>query len=294
MIKTSAPLTDPCFAEVTVPRSEVTVPCSQRATVTGPAATLLQFTALACTLLASGNALAGAATFAQTNVQYLTSNQYEYIYFNPAKGGLDSRTESAAVMTIEHVNEWKYGDNFLFIDVTNPDRSTDDLSTGYYGEFSPRFSLGKISGKGVGTGLVKDVLVTTTAEIGQGFRNYLYGVALDLNLPNTPVFQINYYARNEVTKPNADMGSQVTLVWLKPFAVGNVAMSFEGFFDYAWGMDHVEDNIITAPRLLVDLGQFWNTPGMLQAGIEYQIWRNKFGIDGIDEDVVQAMVKWIW
>ncbi len=240
------------------------------------------------------DAMAGAATFAQTNIQYLNSDSYEYIYFNPAKGALDSTQESAAIITIEHVNEWKYGDNFLFVDITNPDRDAGDIGTGLYGELSPRFSLGKISGKGVGTGLVKDVLVTTTAEIGQGFRNYLYGVAVDLNLPATPVFQINYYARNEVSKPGADMGSQVTLVWLKPFTLGGVAFSFEGFYDYAWGMDHVEDNIITAPRLLVDLGQFWDTPGILQAGIEYQIWRNKYGIDGIDEDVVQAMVKWIW
>jgi nucleoside-specific outer membrane channel protein Tsx len=207
---------------------------------------------------------------------------------------LDSTQESASVITIEHVNEWKYGDNFLFIDITNPDRSDGDFDTGYYGELAPRLSFGKISGKGVGTGLVKDVLLTSTAEIGQGFRNYLYGVAVDLNLPGTPVFQINYYARNEVSNPAADMGSQVTLVWLKPFTIGNLSFTFEGFYDYAWGMDHVEDNIITAPRLLLDLGQFWDTPGVLQAGIEYQIWRNKYGIDDIDEDVVQAMVKWVW
>lgn len=31
----------------------------------------------------------------------------------------------------------------------------------------------------------------------------------------------------------------------------------------------------------------------MQAGVECQIWRNKFGIDGVDEDVAQAMVKWI-
>jgi hypothetical protein len=28
-------------------------------------------------------------------------------------------------------------------------------------------------------------------------------------------------------------------------------------------------------------------------GIEYQIWRNKFGIRGVNEGVPQAMVKWI-
>ena len=71
-------------------------------------------------------------------------------------------------------------------------------------------------------------------------------------------------------------------------------MTFEGFFDYAWGNNPKEDNIITGPRLLIDVGKFFSSPGQLQAGVEYQIWRNKFGIDGVDEDVAQAMVKWIW
>jgi len=246
---------------------------------------LIRLGVLASLLFGYNQTMAGAATFSST--------AYESIYFNPAKGALDSTHESSTVMTIEHVNEWRYGDNFLFVDVTNPARSDDDFATGYYGEFSPRLSLGKISGKGTGTGLLKDVLVTTTAEIGQGFRNYLYGVAVDLNLPGTPVFQINYYARHEVSNPAADMGSQVTLVWIKPFAIGDLSFSFEGFYDYAWGMDHVEDNIITA-RLLMHLGKLWDHPGELMGGIEYQIWRNKYGIDDIDEDVVQAMVKWVW
>ena len=29
-------------------------------------------------------------------------------------------------------------------------------------------------------------------------------------------------------------------------------------------------------------------------GIEYQIWRNKYGLKDIDEDVAQAMIKWIF
>jgi hypothetical protein len=57
----------------------------------------------------------------------------------------------------------------------------------------------------------------------------------------------------------------------------------------------IRQSIITAPRLLVDVGDLVGFgAGKLQAGVEYQIWRNKFGIDDMDEDVAQAMVKWIW
>lgn len=244
-----------------------------------------RLTLLLAWLFWQGIAWAGAAQWSSTNAQYLYGDSYTNV-------GTDTEV-SASVITLEHVNGWKYGDNFFFVDITNADRGDAKLGTGYYGELSPRLSFNKISGKNLGVGIVKDILITTTAEIGTGFHNYLYGLAVDLTIPKTPVAQIHYYIRNEIG-PDKDLGSQVTLVWLTPFNIGGAAVTFEGFFDYAFDMEHVEDNIITAPRLLVDIGKTWGIEGILQAGIEYQIWRNKFGIDGIDEDVPQFMVKWIW
>ena len=239
------------------------------------------------------NGWAGSAQWSSTNIQYLYGDSYQSIFFNPATDSLDSFDVSASIITLEHVNGWKYGDNFYFVDITNPDKNDPITPTGYYGEISPRFSFGKMLGKELKFGIIKDVLITTTAEIGQGFHNYLYGIAVDLDIPKMPVAQINYYIRNEIG-PGKEAGQQITLVWLRPFSIGNSAWVFEGFFDYAFGMDHAEDNIITGPRLLMDLGKTWGAPDALQFGIEYQIWRNKFGIDGIDEDVPQVMMKWIW
>jgi nucleoside-specific outer membrane channel protein Tsx len=233
----------------------------------------------------TGVVWAGAAQWSSTNIQYLYGDSYTNV-------ANDSEV-SASIITLEHVNGWKYGDNFYFVDITNADRSGSKLGTGYYGEISPRFSFSKILNRDLSFGVFKDVLITTTAEIGNGFHNYLYGVAIDLNIPKTPVAQVNLYARNEIG-PGTDLGYQITLVWLTPFNIGNLSFAFEGFFDYAFDMDHVEDNIITAPRLMMDLGKLWGAPDMLQVGVEYQIWRNKYGIDGIDEDVPQLMVKWIW
>lgn len=235
-------------------------------------------------LLVNSTALAGSAVWSSTNIQYLYGTEYK----------LGDKTRS--IITLEHVNGWKYGDNFYFVDITNPTRTGDQTGTEFYGEISPRFSIGSMLGKDLSAGVFKDVLVTTTLEVGdagQGFHNYLYGLAVDLNIPTVKVFQINYYLRNEINA-GTDLGSQVTLVWLYPFDLGPVGFTFEGFFDYAWGNKPKEDNIITGPRLLIDVGKFFGSPGELQAGVEYQIWRNKFGIDGVDEDVAQAMVKWIW
>lgn len=229
----------------------------------------------------STSVLAGAAQWSSTNIQYLYGTSHEL--------GDDTR----GIVTLEHVNGWKYGDNFFFVDITNPDQEGEETDTSFYGEISPRLSFGKIFGKDLSAGIVKDVLFTSTAELGNGFRNYLYGVAVDLDLPKFPVFQVNWYVRNEIDAPT-DLGQQITLVWLMPFKTGSLDWSFEGFADYAYGLEPSEDNLIAGPRLLVDAGKAWGSPGVLQVGIEHQIWRNKFGIDGVDEDVTQLMVKWIW
>ena len=230
-------------------------------------------------MLMAQHVYAGAATFSSTNIQYLVGNNYEL------------GDKSRSIVTVEHVNAWKYGDNFFFVDIQNPNRTGTHSQTALYGEISPRFSLSALTGQPMSFGIVKDVLITTTLEAGNGFHNNLYGVAVDLNI--LPVFQINYYIRNEIGA-GTDLGNQLTLVWLAPFEAGPVSMVFEGFLDYAWGLSPSKDNIIAGPRLLADIGKMWGAPGTLQAGVEYQIWRNKFGIDGVNEDVPQLMVKWIW
>ena len=243
----------------------------------------LMLSLLTLLMLPSASAMAGAAVWSSTNVQLLYGSNY-----NTGLGGDAERT----IMTVEHANAWKYGDNFFFLDITNPNKSA-STTTGLYAEFSPRFSLGAMTGKDLSLGIIKDFLITTTLEAGDGFHNYLYGIAADLNLPGFTFFQFNWYAvRDEVTAD--DKGSQVTLVWLVPFNIGGADMTFEGFADYAYGLDKSEDNLLTAPRLLIDVSKYFGAPGTLQAGVEYQIWRNQYGVDGQDEDVAQMMVKWIW
>lgn len=212
-------------------------------------------------------------------------------------------SQNTPILTLQHASGWKYGDNFFFVDITNPFGKGDgfgttaETSAAYYAELSPRLSLGNIfAGHELSAGIVKDVLFTATLEIPESpvEQTLLYGLAVDLKLPGLQFFQFNWYIRDSQDS-DIDSGQQITLVWGAPFKLGPVPMVFEGFFDYAWGEDPLEDNIITAPRLLVDVGGLagWGE-NKLQVGVEYQIWRNKFGIDGMDEDVPQAMVKWIW
>lgn len=244
-----------------------------------PASALIAATCLA----ALTSTAAEGAIWSSTNVQYLKGHNYEL------------GEESRSIITLEHASGWKYGDNFFFVDVTNPDDSSTTEPTSFYGEFSPRFSLLALAGQKPWTGFVKDILQTDTIEMGQGFHNDLYGIAVDLNMPGFAFFQVNYYLRNEITA-KTDLGSQLTLAWGAPFSVGPTKWVFEGFLDYAWGLKNseapTEDNLITAPRLLLDVGNFFGTPNTLHVGVEYQMWRNKFGIKDVDENVAQLMLKW--
>jgi nucleoside-specific outer membrane channel protein Tsx len=226
---------------------------------------------------------AQASDWSTTNVQVLHGNNYEL------------GDSSMSILTMEHANGWKYGDNFFFLDVSNPASK----GTSYYAEFSPRLSLGKISGKNLSFGIVKDVLLAGTLEMGEGLRAKLIGVGLALDLPKFAFADINLYYRKSERDwlvEQTDAGAQVTVDWLLPFAVGGQKFAFEGFVDYAWGEKGGSapkaNNLIAGPRLLVDVGNWVGAPGTLQLGIEYQIWRNKFGIEGINENVPQVMLKW--
>lgn len=238
---------------------------------------------LALSLLASMSVASQAAEWSTTNVQLLHGEGYEL------------GDNSMAILTVEHANGWKYGDNFFFLDVSNPASE----GTSYYAEFSPRLSLGKLSGKNMSFGIVKDVLLAGTLEMGEDLRAYLLGVGVALDLPKFAFADINLYYREserDWLASQTDGGAQVTIDWLLPFELAGQKLAFEGFADYAWGEDGGSapkaDNLVAGPRLLIDVGNWFGAPGTLQVGVEYQIWRNKYGVKGVDEDIPQVMVKW--
>jgi len=227
------------------------------------------------------SALAGAATWQSSNIQYLYGSNFEL--------GDSARS----TLTFEHANGWKYGDNFFFVDVLNPVTDGNNTQTELYAEFSPRLSLSSLTGKKLSFPLVKDVLLAGTLEMGKtdfgGFRNYLYGVGFSLDLPKFAFADLNLLVRDNPKQEG--LTAQATIDWMLPFNMSSAKLVFEGFADLAGAEGDTVLNLDIQPRLLLDLGNFWNTPGNLFAGMEYIYWHNKFGIDGVEENVAQAMVK---
>ncbi|ACH40880.1 outer membrane channel-forming protein, putative [Citrifermentans bemidjiense Bem] len=247
--------------------------------------TLTLAVALLLPFAAPQKACAGAALWQETNLQYLWGNNFRIA---PTK----EKDHNQATITIEHADAWKYGDNFLFLDITNPTEK--DIAM--YGEISPRLSIGKITGLDLSAPFIKDVLLAGTLEVGTypsggGFHNYLYGLGLSLNLPKFNFADLNLYVRNSMDKQGVTY--QVTPVWQVPFNIGKASFVCEGFVDIAGGEGNSAFNIDAQPRLLLDAGKLWGSPGNLYVGTEFIYWRNKYGFSGINEYAPQVMVKWV-
>lgn len=218
---------------------------------------------------------AHAADWSSNSLWYLHGNDFE----------LGDRERG--ILRFEHADGWKYGDNYYFFDVVE----SDPAGTSLYGEFAPRFSLGKISGHDLAFGPVRDVLLTAAVNVGSNdFRTYLYGAGMDFSVPGFSYFQLNVYVRNDLKLPGTAW--QVTPIWLYPFKLGSLQFALQGFIDYASAEGPAAPNFLAVPRLWLDLGALWGAAGRLEAGFEYFYWRNKFGIDGVTESVLQPSIKW--
>ncbi|WP_163648807.1 outer membrane protein OmpK [Modicisalibacter sp. 'Wilcox'] len=199
--------------------------------------------------------------------------------------------QQRSIATYEVANGWEYGDNYFFFDYTNLEGDRDGKTLpNIYGEYAPRLSLGKITGSDLGAGPVSDVLIAGQLEMGENINRRLYGLGFDLDVPGMDYFQLNTYVRDDTDLPGNTW--QVTLVWGSHFDLASTKWLFKGHFDYAGSEGHVGHNINSAPQLLLDVGDFWGASDRLYAGVEYQYWKNKYGIEGADEHNPQAMVTW--
>lgn len=176
------------------------------------------------------------------------------------------------VLTYEHVSGHSWGDIFMFADRVESDNG--DKET--YWEISPRLSIGKVFDTKFKVKGISDVLITTTTEIATGATNYLYGPAIDLDIPGFAVFQLNFYRRNN---ENQKDNWQLTPVWVVPFSVGRMDLSYEGFADWSSGSEDGHAVLNLTSELKLDIGTFFGTPKTFYAGIKYIFIESKFGTE---------------
>jgi nucleoside-specific outer membrane channel protein Tsx len=231
--------------------------------------------------LGAGVQQANAFDWTASDIQVLHGNDFEF--------GVDERT----TVTVEHGHGWQYGTNFFFADIA--DRG--DIGVEVYAEVYSYLSMNKITGRNWSLGPVKDVSLVSGLNIGNepesdNFKAYLLGLSFDLA---NPAFD---YLQLDVTAYKADdiagkYGVQITPVWSLPFEIAGLKFKFRGFTDFRTGNTNGSGNfhILAQPQLLFDVGDLagWKSD-KIYVGTEYSLWHNKFGVKGVDESVVQAMI----
>ncbi len=236
---------------------------------------------LLLSVLQSNNVDARVTT--SSNAQLLTGSGYEL--------GSDDRD----LLTIEHSRIFDRGDAFLFFDVSSDSGSNE---ANIYGEANLRLALPGPFQINHSMPLVKRIYGASSLELGEETHSYLVGLGTSLDFPKFRYFNVNLFlrqSRRDFIENDTDLGGQVNMNWQLPFVLGDWHMKFEGHLDYSFSENGGDlpkhDNLNSAPRLLVDVSRWLGSQDSFFAGIEYQIWRHKFGVQGVHENVVQAMVK---
>ncbi len=214
-----------------------------------------------------------------TNIQLLHGRDFEL-------GDPDRTT-----VTIEHANGWQYGSNFFFVDLY------DNIGLEVYAEAYGYLSLSKLSGTKIGFGPIQDMSIVGGLNISNkpendNFKAYMAGLSLDFANPYFDYLQLDAVIFKDDGN-SGRYGYQFTPVWSLPFEISPVKFKFRGFTDFRSANTNVNHhfNILAQPQLLIDIGDLSGLPANhFYIGTEYSYWYNKYGIQGLDESVVQGMM----
>lgn len=205
------------------------------------------------------------------------------------------------ILTLQHASGWKYGDNFFFVDLSMPEDDNFDA----YAEIYPNLSLGKITGKDLKIGPIRDfgILGGLNFAADANVLVWLPGVRLAWDLPGFAFANTDFMAYltdntgGEGAAPKEDDSWMVDFNFAtKTLELGPTKWNLEGHVEYVAARDNefgeTKDWVLAQPQLRLDLGDLVGLPAnTLFAGFEYQYWRNKLGSD-TDENAIQALLVW--
>ena len=232
--------------------------------------------ALAASLTVATPALAG-------ELLHWQNNSLSYLY------GHDYKVDPGIQQTVtfEHASGWRFGDLFFFTDLIhyNGGQNGAGDSRTFYGELSPRLSLGKVFDMPLSIGPISDVLLATTYEFGEDdVESYLIGPGFDLAVPGFNYFTLNFYRRQTEGPRPGDGVWQITPAWSYSIPLGRSNLLIDGYLD--WVVDNDQNargtyhaNLHINPQIKYDLGKALNWgEKRVYVGAEYSYWKNKYGI----------------
>ncbi len=193
------------------------------------------------------------------------------------------------IATFGHSSGGKIGSNHFFFDVINPDSNFIII----YGEWHPAFSLSNLLTQTNPIWNISDISLVGEYNYGSNsvysFRRYYYGIGIGVNFESADYFNINFmYGGDPTVQGDTE---QVSVSWAFPFKLFLVHGIFSGYLDYIGSESFLVSNIQSQPQVLIDIGRIMNYKNKFYLGLEYQYWRNKFGLKGFVEKVPQFILK---
>ena len=215
---------------------------------------------------------------------------------------------SKSIVTLQHASGYSHGRNFFFVDFLKSDSKDNDYGE-VYGEYYHTLSLTKLAGADWSKRFVRDIGFTAAfnagsknSAFGSNPRVLLAGPTIELNVPGANFVNIDVLAYRDMGRFSGFGGGklcgeykttfQITPAWSVPFSVGPAKFEFSGFADLIGSHGTCKRQLLAQPQLRWDVGHHFGRPGTLHLGFEYQYWRNKFGIDGMNESFAQFLAAW--
>ena len=221
-----------------------------------------------------------------------------------ARGRARSVTD---IVTLQHADGWKYGDNFFFMDIINDNRRDRFNDSDFYGELYLDLSLSKISGTNIGYGWLKDVGVLMGFNGGANSKifKYLPGMRLAWDIPGFVFLNTDFTAYIDSSAGLAGGGSpSQTDSWMLdingtyPFTWLSQKFMITGHMEFIEARQNelggrVAEWFLAQPQFRYDLGYgLMGKADHLYVGTEWQVWIHKQGDKRTYENVPQALVVW--
>lgn len=278
---------------------------------------------LAMLVLLSGLLVAAAPTaldWQNNSISYTTSGQF-------TEPGISEKVRKHIVEYV-HVNGHSLGNNLfrakvMRSDDADPANDSDHGATEVYVVYRHLLSMGKLSGRDVGFGPVKDVGLTAGFDLNtknNAFsprkRLLVLGPTLRFDVAPRALLDLSLLIGKEWNHcglpPCNAPGAQSDIAfdafpilhtaWRFPFQVQGTGVLFEGFALHGFrrGTDYVgkpvAEETLMRTALMVDIGAMLvDRPKTLYAGVGYELWRNKYGassVPGTDTDALTLHLRW--
>lgn len=208
------------------------------------------------------------------------------------------------ILTFENASAGRLWSSYLFVDVLRSWSDADANAKEVYGEWYPALSVRAFTGQERSKGFLRDI--SLTIGVNTGVRStgpspfaLLPGVSFDFNVPAFAFVSVRagaYIDRGRFQGQPTDCSAttyQITPSFSLPVSVGASTLKLTGFVDFTGSHANCEAQILTTPRAVLDLSAYWRKPGRLYLGVDWVYWRNKYGIEGLEDNLLLPVVTWV-